>query len=160
EAAKGPPQRRFRALVALAAFDPGNGRWHGLRKEVVGQFLSANPLHLGLWSEALRPVRGELLAPLAEVFRGRAVGGKGQLAAEIVADYAADRPEVLTDLTLDADPRQWGVLFPRLRGHAERATALLRKELAKPMPGDARVGPADLAARQARAAMALAQLGQ
>ncbi len=161
DAAKAGSQRRFRALVALAEFDPGNARWRQSGKEVVKQFLSANSLYLDLWTEALRPVRGELLAPLGAVFRGEALPGKGQLAAEILAKYAADRPEVLARLVLDADPSQWAEVFPPLRLHADRATLVLHKELAKPMPPQGQTAAQDLLARrQAQAAVALAQLGQ
>ena len=50
------PERRSR-LVALARFDPTNERWAKAGGQAVQQFLGANPLHLGLWIDALRPVR-------------------------------------------------------------------------------------------------------
>jgi len=160
DAAKVMSEQRFQALVALAAFDPENPRWRQSGDQVVTQFLSENPLHLGLWVEALRPVRPDLLPPLAKVFRKEMLPGKEQLAADILANYAADQPKLLTELMLDADPRQWAVLFPRLRFHTERVTPLLQKELAKPMPAEDQVASRDvLARRQAQAAVALAQLG-
>ena len=49
---------------------------------------------LAAWVEALRPVRQSLLAPLQAVFRDRHRGDLQRLlAASILADYAADRPE-------------------------------------------------------------------
>jgi len=53
----GNPAGRFRTLVALAAFDPGSRHWTEAATGAVAQLLSANPLHLGQWVQALRPVR-------------------------------------------------------------------------------------------------------
>jgi hypothetical protein len=36
------------------------------------------------------------------------------VAALVLADYAADRPDTLLDLALDADAKQYGVLRPLL----------------------------------------------
>ena len=124
------PERRFRALVALARFDPENERWAKAGGQAVEQFLGANPLHLGLWIDALRPVRTSLNEPLARVFRDSGRGDKRQVAATVLADYAADRPEVLADLLCDADEKTFPVLFEKLRGHGEAVT-LLQKELAR-----------------------------
>jgi hypothetical protein len=52
-----------RALAALAAYDPDNGRWQELGPQVAQHLLEANPLHRALWAEALRPVGQTLLAP-------------------------------------------------------------------------------------------------
>jgi hypothetical protein len=67
--AKGQPQERFQALVALAAFDATGERWEKHADVAVQQMLSANPLHLWYWVQALRPVREALLSPLAKVYR-------------------------------------------------------------------------------------------
>jgi len=123
--------RRFRAIVALAAFDPDNRRWGSAGSQVVDRFLSANPLHLSLWTNALRPVRGALLDPLAKVCCDKNQGDRRQVAASILADYAADRPEMLIDLLLDADPRQFAVLILPLRSHGQKAVTLLRQEIEK-----------------------------
>ena len=41
-----------------------NERWQKVApEEVAEQLMRANPLHRGLWTEALRPVRQTLLAP-------------------------------------------------------------------------------------------------
>src|SRR5207302_6953569 len=58
------PGRRFRALVALARFDPGSPRWKEAGKEgappagkaVVGPLLAAEALHIGVWMAGLREV--------------------------------------------------------------------------------------------------------
>jgi hypothetical protein len=124
--ARAPPGERFRALVVLASFDPESPRW-GMANEVL---LNSNPLHLGVWVQALRPGRQKVLGPLGRVFRSRLAEQK-QVAALVLADYAVDQPELLADLLLDADPKQYAVLLPMLRRHGEQATALLRRQLAR-----------------------------
>jgi hypothetical protein len=66
EQAGTPPEMRFRALVALAAYDPDNSRWQKAGPEVVAHLLWSNPLHRALWADALRPLGQSLLAPLTE----------------------------------------------------------------------------------------------
>jgi tRNA A-37 threonylcarbamoyl transferase component Bud32 len=129
-AAGTPARQRFRALVALAAFDPDSRRWKNKAPGLVGELLSANPLHLGAWVQALRPVRGALLEPLGKVFRRRDAAGQHQAAAQVLADYAFDRPALLAGLLLDADAKQYAVLWPVLGRYPEEATARMRKELA------------------------------
>ncbi len=162
EAQGGPAGRRFRALVALAAYDPGDARWREAGPRVVEGWLSANPLHVGLWTDALRPVgQAALLAPLTEVSLGRRLGERRHVAATILADYAASHPELLAELVLEADPRQWAELFPKLAAHRERALALLRQQLRRPAPPAAEVVARErLARQQAQAAVGLLQLGE
>jgi formylglycine-generating enzyme required for sulfatase activity len=164
EAARVKPEEQFRAQVALAAFDPGNERWAKQARAVVEQLLNANPLHLGSWEKAFQPVRGSLLKPLSEVFRTAKSAERREFAATVLADYAGDRLDVLADLLLDANPRQFAVLFPKVRAFAS-ATVSLQEELAKRPPPDGKVGPDEpareaLAKRQANAAAALLRLGR
>ncbi len=63
------PARRFRCLVTLARFDPDNPRWPTVAAQVVEPLLSSDPLHVGVWANALEPVRGPLTEPLSRVFR-------------------------------------------------------------------------------------------
>src|SRR5262249_27503925 len=88
EEAQGEPAVRFRALAALAAFDPDSPRWKepGLARSVVEELVSANLLHLGTWARGLRPVRQALLAGLSDVFRGERPAER-QAAALVLADY-------------------------------------------------------------------------
>ena len=51
------------ALVALAASDPDSPRWPAAAPAAVEHLLMANPWFLGVWVQALRPVRGALLRP-------------------------------------------------------------------------------------------------
>ncbi len=126
---KASTDRRYRAIVVLAAFDPQNDTWKSLGELTVARFLDANPLHLGAWTTALRPARQALLPALVKVCRDPRQGEKRQLAATILADYAADQPEVLVDLLLDADQRQFPTLFSKVQQYREQSLTLLNKEL-------------------------------
>jgi serine/threonine protein kinase len=124
---------RFRALVALAAYDPGSSGWQKAGTDAVRGLLSEDPFYLGAWVKALRPVRQHLRLPLAKVFRGeeKSLVEYRQVAANVLADYADDQPDLLADLLLAADPRQYAVLFPVLQAHRERAAQRMRAELAR-----------------------------
>ncbi len=158
------PGPRFRAACALAAYDPEDPRWEKACGAVVQQMLSENPLHLGVWLEALQPVRRSLIGPLEEVFAGQT--DLKQTAAVVLADYAADQPEVLARLLLDADPKQYALLRPLLEKFREEAAQRMREVLARSVQKTK--GPAHntrseeegLAQKQAQAAVTLLHLGQ
>ena len=76
------------------------------------------------------------------MFRDSSRGEKRKVAAVVLADYAADRPEMLADLLCDADERSFPVLFEKLRGHREAVT-LLQKELARELTFDWKDRPLD-----------------
>jgi formylglycine-generating enzyme required for sulfatase activity len=125
------PRRRFRCLVALARLDPDNSRWPAVADQVVEPLLGSDPLHIGLWTEALAPVREVLIGALSRVFRDPVRVGERRAAAGILQEYAATRPELLVDLLADADERQFALLLPRLQANRDRAVAGLRRELAR-----------------------------
>jgi serine/threonine protein kinase/formylglycine-generating enzyme required for sulfatase activity len=156
-----PGARRFRLLVCLAAFDPGAAGWSNRAPEVVEGLLAANPLHVGPWKDALQPLAPVLVPVLARQMRAARGSERGRLAATILADYAAAQPEVLTAALLEADPRQFEVLWPRVVPHAAAAETLLTRALEEVVPPGATETVADtLASRQANAAATLMRLGQ
>jgi formylglycine-generating enzyme required for sulfatase activity len=110
---------------------------------------------------ALRPVRERLAGPLSNAFRDRHRPDDARTAAGILADYAADQPELLAELLLEADERQWAALWPRLPAHRVRAIPLMERELQREMPPEDQAAARDqLARRQAQAGVALLRLGQ
>jgi formylglycine-generating enzyme required for sulfatase activity/tRNA A-37 threonylcarbamoyl transferase component Bud32 len=142
--AKAAAPERFRALVALAVFDPEGQGWRRHAQAATDMLLSANPLHLGSWVDGLRPVRATLGPPLEEVFRTATAPDRREITATVVADYAADQPDRLANLLVDADDRQFAVLFPKLQHHQTAADLLhaeVRREL-KPDWKDAPLPPA------------------
>ena len=155
-AAKG---RRFRAVCALAAFDPVSPRWQTAGKSAVEVLVAENPLRAVAWVEALRPVRQSLLAGLQAVFRDQKhEPSERSLATSILADYAADQPDVLANLVMDADEKQFAVIYPKLNERGEEGLPLLQAEIKKPLSGTTEEAKEALAKRQANAAVALLKM--
>jgi formylglycine-generating enzyme required for sulfatase activity len=158
--------RRFRAACALAGHDAaGAARWREVSPFVAAHLLAAvqrNPSHYTILLDLLRPVRTELLAALSDTFRARERSESERTwATTVLADYAADRPEVLADLLLDADSNQFAVLFPRVADHQSVALPLLLlplKEAVESKGSDAEKEA--LAKRQANAAVTLLRVKQ
>jgi formylglycine-generating enzyme required for sulfatase activity len=154
---------RFRVLVALAAFDPASRRWTDLAPTAVEQLLKADPLHLGPWMHALRPVRRHLQAMLADVFRGGHpdLANYRHLAATVLADFVGERGDVLAEMVLDADEKQFAVLFPKLKEQREAALAELTSTVERTLSSDAAEEAREkLAKQKANAAVALLKLNQ
>ena len=74
--------------------------------KVAQALVSVNPVYLGAWLDALRPVRGKLTAPLAAIFRDRKrPETERTLATNILTDYASDDPDRLAELLMDRRPQ-------------------------------------------------------
>jgi len=133
QSAAAQEMQRLRAAAALAVYAPNDPRWDKAAGPLVHQLVKVNPVFLASWLDLLRPVRARLVGPLGDVFRDRKEDRvtERSLAAGILADYAADRVEVLADLLADADERQFAVLFPKLKEHSKPALALMEAELGK-----------------------------
>jgi serine/threonine protein kinase/formylglycine-generating enzyme required for sulfatase activity len=159
---RGLRHRRLRAAAALAVYDPDSPRWDSAQGAVAADLVTVPAVHLANWVEALRPVRNRLLAPLSAVFRdGKRRETERSLATDILADYAARRPGVLAELLMDADEKQFAVLFPKVLPHRGRAVSVLSETVKTPL--EAIMTDEDretLAKRQANAAVALLRLGQ
>ena len=68
--------------------------------------------------------------------RRRAGGSRAVLATNILADYAADQPQVLADLLMDADEKQFAVIYPKFKEHGEQGLPVLTGEIDKKLPSD------------------------
>ncbi len=159
---RGQEAQRIRAAAALATFDPNSENWDTAGDHVAGQLVRENPVFLGLWMEAFRPVKQRLIPHLTAIYRDRLSSDTNRvLATNILADYAADQPARLAELLLDADEKQFLVLFPKFEEQAERAEPLLLQEinvrLAPELPSHSEKRE-ELAKRQANAAVALLRL--
>src|SRR5262249_918849 len=121
---------RLRAACALASCDDSKEPWWRVaRAAVVDELLAAvqnNPSHFVPLVEMLRPARRHLIRPLEDIFRSR-LRPETELAfaTSILADYAAEQATLCAELLMDADAKQFGVLFPKLRGHGEHALTVL-----------------------------------
>jgi serine/threonine protein kinase/formylglycine-generating enzyme required for sulfatase activity len=128
--------QRLRAACALAGcVPPDDGCWQPAARLIAEQFLDGaqkNPSDYPLYLETLRPIGVHLLAPLAEVFRNpKRSESERSFATSILADYAAAKPELLADLCMDANARQFAVLFPRIKLVAEQAQVVFSGALKK-----------------------------
>ncbi|HLN28584.1 MAG TPA: protein kinase [Gemmataceae bacterium] len=139
-ASKENPDRRLRAACALAGCeivpeDAGDGCWQAASPVIVKQLLTAvqkNPSHYPLLLELLRPAKSRLLTSLGEVYRGKNKSETERgFATAILADYAADQPQVLADLVMDADAKQFSVIYPKVKETGEGGAKLLLAEVAK-----------------------------
>jgi serine/threonine protein kinase/formylglycine-generating enzyme required for sulfatase activity len=179
--AAGPGDRHVLPVACtLARYEPDSPAWNQLGGKVAEGMLRAKIDDVKEWRVALRSVRAALTDRLAEIFRGRAPGHvEHELAAELLADYGADRPRFLLDVMLDAEPKSYSLFFAAINARGDELLDDLRDEVrprSDDPPGDrpAEVpatirkaeGPrskpstrAASAARRARAAVALVRLG-
>jgi formylglycine-generating enzyme required for sulfatase activity len=158
------------AGLALAGLDPpdgpdGKAHWQRHAPLLVEQFLSAaraDPRSYAARAEALRPARLALLDALGVVFRDRRRPDYARLlATTLLADYAADQPEVLVELLKDADAEQFMVLLPKLGPFADQTATAMTAELVRETPPGASDREKETRAlRQANAAVMLLHLGQ
>ena len=117
---------------ALALYDAEGPRWADLGGKVAEALVKVNPVFLGQWLDALRPVRFKLTVPLAAIFRDKArPETEHALATNILADYAKDAPDLLAGLLMAADPKAFRTLFPVAERQAEKTLPVLRAELGK-----------------------------
>jgi len=155
--APGQEREALRAASALAKYDPDSPHWSNVRKRVAEDLVKEPIVYLTLWMEFLRPVRVKLLEPLAAIYRDpKRRETERDLATEILGDYAADQPQVLAELLMDADIEQFKALFPKCDALGNQGLALFETELSTSCPANASEDAREkLARRQANAAVAL-----
>ena len=120
---------RLRAAGVLAAYDAQSDRWSSARGPVADALVTQNPLLLGRWMEALRPVRDVLTPTLTRLFAdARRSQTERSLTADVLADYAADQPDVLVELIKHAEGRHYNTLLAKLKTHQPLAVEKLAAE--------------------------------
>jgi len=129
----GKKPQRLRAAAALAKYDTENEKWTKASELVVNDLVLENAVFLGQWREAFRPVKGRLLPSLSEVFRDQRSEriSERKLATDLLAEYAAAQPQVLADLLMDADEKQFAAIFPKFKEQSERGLPILSAEIDK-----------------------------
>src|SRR5271157_4983994 len=122
----------LRAASALADYDTTSPHWEVMGNKVAQALVSVNPVYLGDWLDALRPVRDKLTTPLAAIFRDRkSPESERNLATNILNDYASDDPDRLAELLIVSDPKAYLSFFPVVEKSAEQVLPLFQAELAK-----------------------------
>jgi formylglycine-generating enzyme required for sulfatase activity len=120
------------AASALASYAPDEGTWEVVGDKVARALVAVDAVFLGSWIEALSPVRGKLMGPLATIFQEKERSeSEHTLATNILADYAKDDPERLAQLLMVSDRKAYLSLFPVAEKRAERALPVFQAELAK-----------------------------
>jgi formylglycine-generating enzyme required for sulfatase activity len=155
----GDPQRRFRAAAALAAYDPSGQRWENVQGWVAGQLVAQQSLGLSRWVDALRPIKERLVPALVALIRAQRTMPGANTAAEIIADYAADQPEILAAALAYAGPDSYAILFARLQKHSTQAVSALRAILDQ-TSAEGESAPRELPERRANLAIGLLRLGE
>jgi hypothetical protein len=159
---KGKQQERLRAAAALASYDPDSSRWDRVGKHVTSDLVRVPAVSLASWMESFRRVRRKMVPSLIEVYRdsNRRETERYQ-AADLLAEYVADQPHLLTELLLDADVKEFTKLYPKLSDQADYVLPALSVEVdRKPPPGATDETKEKLAKRQANAAVALLRMNQ
>ncbi len=156
------PARRFQAACALANYDPDNEHWQDQQfvEFVAGNLVGVLPSELLPWRNALRPIKAQLTASLATIYRDANKGEQVRgFATDTLADYLSDDAEGLFDLLADANEKQFAPLFGKLTGQRDKAIALGNDEVANSIPKDASEADKEaLAMRQANAAVMLLRM--
>ena len=77
-------------------------------------------VYLAMWMDALRAVRKTAVSLERRLPGTKRTETERSLATDILADYAADQPQVLAELVMDADEKQFAVLYSRAQDRGER----------------------------------------
>lgn len=111
--------------------------------------------------EAFSPLANLLLAPLGAVFRDQQRNAtERDLAASILAQYAANSPATLAELVVDAEGEQFLNLFPVLQKQGDAAAREILQGLVRTHPDADLPQMARLALGRRRAGAAIALLKQ
>jgi formylglycine-generating enzyme required for sulfatase activity len=107
-------------LACLAAqMSPDDPQWSTIASTVTRALVHQHPLDIGTLSAALRPARVALVPSLVAMTRDTHLEPLARHAAiGIIARFAADQPDVLLDLAVQAEPDEFRLLLPALEPHA------------------------------------------
>ncbi len=133
---------RLRAALALSrlatakgweATGPDADRWAQIAEptaEILVSTLDTNPVYFSELVKAIEPVAHVLSEPLEAIYRSNQ-DGRRSMATNILASIAAEEPEILQRLILDADIDQFQRLSPLLDRHRARILDAIGAELAE-----------------------------
>ncbi len=132
DAAKPGDESLLPAASAHAGYDASSVPWEAVGGKVAQTLVTVNPVYLGPWLDALRPVRTTLTAPLAMIFRDKQhPGSERTLATNILGDFASDDPNLIADLLMDADAKAYGAFFPIAQRQATTTLPRFQAEIAR-----------------------------
>ncbi len=112
---------RLRLACLAAQVSPEDSQWPTIAPTVTRALVQQHPLDMGTLSEALRHARVALVPSLVGITRDAQLDPSARHAAiGIVARFASDRPDVLLDLNVEAEPDEFRLLLPALQPHATK----------------------------------------
>jgi formylglycine-generating enzyme required for sulfatase activity len=123
---QGLPGERLRAACVLAAYAEGDGRWEGVRADVVAALVAQDALVMGRWAKMLQPVRRHLLPPLADTLvDDKRSAAQRRTIAQLYAGFAEDQPDAFERLEKTAAAKVEGEdKLAQARRQANAAAAL------------------------------------
>jgi formylglycine-generating enzyme required for sulfatase activity len=159
--AKTQADQRLRAASALARFDPDGEGWKALGPVLVEQIVNENQFFSRIWSECFRPVKSKLFSSLADVYRdSRRSESERAVATNFLCDYAVDQPELLANLLMDGDEKQFAAIFPKFKEQSDRGLSFLEREVELSFEQTSNDSKERLATRQANAAVVLLRMNR
>lgn len=122
-------QKRLKAACCLSAFDPTSVNWHdsGFIDFVAGQLPYVNPSEFEPIRKLLRPVSGQLVVPLSELYKKLEPSTPKIMSSEFLADYMADDVAQLVDIYGLCSTEEFKRIFPKLEEHGVAAVRALEK---------------------------------
>jgi len=145
DSAKPGDESLLPAASALAGYDASSVRWESVGGKVARALVTVNPVYLGPWLDALRPVYMKLTAPLASLFRDKTrPESEHALATNILADYASDDLNLIADILMDADPKAYGAFFPIAQRQEAKTLPLFQAQIARTLAPTGDDPPLDL----------------
>jgi eukaryotic-like serine/threonine-protein kinase len=133
-------RRLLAAASALSAYDQQDLRWQEIAPAVVRDLLNLDPLLASDWVRALAPARMHLKQALLDSFAQKPAAEVRQiLAASILTEYGEQDEaflpdDLLADLVLSANRRQYSVLLPLVRKRLPRLVGRMTASLAEHIP--------------------------
>ncbi len=159
-------QSRFRAACALAEFDQNNDDWNQIADQTVESLLAKPPLLAAKWAALLQPTGQWLTPALRESYHDSADtnSSTSTTAAEILATYASEKPDILCDLLAGSNATQFRIIIeaPTEDTRSKLCECLLERLQEIDLSPSATPQPAmDTQSRKAaNCLLALARLGQ
>ena len=118
---------RLNLACLVAQFDAHDSRWPTIAPAVSRALVVQHPLDIGTFTLALWPAREALISSLVSQFRDPLQEPiTREVTAGILARFAAEEPETLVDLVVEAEPSEFRLILPALQSHS--AAALPRLE--------------------------------
>ena len=114
-ALQAPDDARLKVACLAARVAPDDPRWKEAAPAVARALVWQHPLDVGSFTAALEPVASALVPPLVGLYGDEQLEPVArEVAAGILARFAADEPAILASLIVEADPSEFRLLLPTL----------------------------------------------